>query len=167
MATRVASNPVDVAEAIDALPWVQQLCPFMPHQYAALDRSPQWAWFALDAMIADSPASYLAYFRGYHSPFLYWDGPDGWRYWRTRSVLNRCDPASVEPLPIVADGAAPAPNWDGAPWAANGSGLYEQSPDGKWWPTATFFDLGYVPCRACRRPPAASSGSVGHDASRR
>ena len=31
----------------------------MRHQYAVLRRSPLWAWDLLDAMIRDSPESYL------------------------------------------------------------------------------------------------------------
>ena len=70
----------DVLDAIAALRWVDQLCPFMPHQYSVLRTSPEWAWFTLDATIRHSPDSYRAYFRGYTTPNLYWEGPDGLRY---------------------------------------------------------------------------------------
>ena len=65
---RLVPDAVDVVEAIRALCWVDQLCPLMRHQYAVLRKSPAWAWYALDAMIRDSPDSYLAYFRGYQRP---------------------------------------------------------------------------------------------------
>lgn len=131
-----ASGGADVwvLEAIDALPWVNQLCPLMPHQYAVLRKSPEWAWFALDAMIRQSPESYRAYFRGYRTPNLYWDGPDGMRYWRTRFELNRCAPDSVEPPRRVAAGSRPIAGWVGPPWAPNGSALYVQEHDGRWRP---------------------------------
>jgi hypothetical protein len=67
----------DMTAEIDALPWVDQLCPFMPHQYAVLGKSPAWAWYALDAATKKSPDSNRAFFRGYRSPNLYWDRPDG------------------------------------------------------------------------------------------
>ena len=62
------------SDAIAALPWVDQLCPLMRHQYAVVRKSPAWAWYALDATVRDSPDSYLAYFRGYQRPNRYWDG---------------------------------------------------------------------------------------------
>ena len=55
----------DVIQAIGQLPWVDQLCPLMPHQYAVLFKSPDLAWRVLEAMIRWSPDSYRAYFRGY------------------------------------------------------------------------------------------------------
>ena len=76
---RLVPDAVDVVEAIRSLSWVDQLCPLMRHQYAVLRKSPAWAWYALDAMIRDSPDSYLAYFRGYQRPNRYWDGHDGLR----------------------------------------------------------------------------------------
>ncbi len=36
----------DIRKAIEALPWVDQLCPLMRHQYAVLRKSPAWAWYA-------------------------------------------------------------------------------------------------------------------------
>ncbi len=140
------------SDAIAALPWVDQLCPLMRHQYAVLRKSPAWAWYALDAMIRDSPDSHLAYFRGYQRPNRYWDGPDGLRYWRTRFELNRCPSDSVEPPRRVDQGAQPIPGWVGPPHAPNGANLYEQDADGRWWPR--FDGTDYEPCRACRRRPA-------------
>ena len=140
---------VGILDAIRVLPWVGQLCPLMPHQYAVLRKSPLWGWCGLDAMIRDSPDSYIAYFRGYQRPNRYWDGPDGLRYWRTRFELNRCTPDSVEPPRRVDEGARPIPNWDGPPWAPSGIGLYVQEADGEWWPR--FDSTDHAPCCACRR----------------
>lgn len=139
----------DVLEAIDALPWVNQLCPLMPHQYAVLRKSPESAWFALDAMIRQSPDSYHAYFRGYQTPNRYWQAPDGLRYWRTRFELNRCTLGSVELPRRVDQGAKPIPDWDGPPWAPNGARLYLRESNGKWWPR--FEGTEMQPCRGCRR----------------
>jgi hypothetical protein len=119
----------------------------MPHQYAVLRNSPAEEWYALDAAIKDSSESFRAYFRGYRSPNLYWIGPDGWRYWRTRFELNRCHPDSVEPLRRVDKGAGPILDWDGPPWAPNGIGLYERGADRRWWPR--FDGTRLSPCRAC------------------
>ncbi len=149
---RSVPDAVDVVEAIRSLSWVDQLCPLMRHQYAVLRKSPAWAWYALDAMIRDSPDSYLAYFRGYQRPNRYWDGPDGLRYWRTRFELNRCTADSVEPPRRVDQGAQPIPGWVGPPHVPNGANLYEQDADGRWWPR--FDGTDYEPCRACRRRPA-------------
>ena len=140
---------VDILEAIQALPWVSQLCPLMPHQYAVLRQSPDWAWFALEAMIRLSLDSYRAFFRGYQSPNRYWEAPDGLRYWRTRFELNRCTLDSVEPSRRVDAGATPIADWEGPPWAPNGSGLYEHDPNGKWRPR--FEGLNMDPCRGCQR----------------
>lgn len=140
---------VDVLDAVAALPWVDQLCPLMPHQYAVLRRSPEWAWFALDAMVRSSPESYLAYFRGYQSPNRYWEGPDGLRYWRTRFELNRCTLDSVEPPRRVDDGAKPIREWVGPPHAPNRAGLYARDAEGKWWPRFEGTDM--KPCRGCQR----------------
>ncbi|MCZ7537521.1 MAG: hypothetical protein M5T61_17525 [Acidimicrobiia bacterium] len=52
----------DVLEAVDQLPWVRQLCPFMPHEYAILSRSAEQPWYVVEAMIRLSPASYRAFF---------------------------------------------------------------------------------------------------------
>jgi len=143
----------DVLEAAEALPWVDQMCPLMRHQYAVLSESPKLAWFALEAMIRQSAESYDAYFRGYQWPTHYWEAPDGLRYWRTRFELNRCTPSSVEPPRRVDAGAKAARHWDGPPWAPNGSGLYAKESDGKWWPRFEGTDM--EPCRACRRRPIA------------
>jgi hypothetical protein len=143
-----------ISLAVRELPWVRQLCPFMPHEYVHVKNAPKVAWQALDAMIARSPKTYKAFFRGYPTPNRYWDGPDGLRYWRTGMMLNRCDPVSAE-IDKVADGAKAAAEWDGPPWAPNGSastGMYVA--DGtKWWPGPRFFADGLRPCRACLKPP--------------
>ncbi len=55
----------DVLEAVQQLPWVRQLCPFMPHEYAILRNSPEQAWFVVESMIRLSPNSHRAFFRGY------------------------------------------------------------------------------------------------------
>jgi hypothetical protein len=145
---------IDVLEAIDALPWIRQLCPLMPHEYAVLRESPERSWFAVDAMIRLSPTSFLAYFRGYQRPNRYWVGPDSLRYWRTRFELNRCTLDSVEMPRRVDEGATPVPNWDGPPFAPNGTGLYAREADGSWLPRFEGTDL--VPCRGCRRAMASS-----------
>jgi hypothetical protein len=111
----------DVLDAINALPWKRQLCPVMGHEYAILSRSPTDAWFALEAMVRLNPDSYRAFFRGYPRPNRYWDAPDGLRYWRGRFELDRCNPDSVEPPRRVDDGAKASKDWDGPPWAPNGS----------------------------------------------
>ncbi|MDQ3688661.1 MAG: hypothetical protein M3406_01220 [Chloroflexota bacterium] len=36
----------------------------MPHEYAILHKSPEQAWYVVEAMIRLSPASYRAYFNG-------------------------------------------------------------------------------------------------------
>jgi hypothetical protein len=49
-----------LAAAISALPWVRQLCPLMPHEYAVHSRSPAWEWETLEARVMPgNPASYL------------------------------------------------------------------------------------------------------------
>lgn len=139
----------DILEAIAALPWVRQLCPFMPHEYAVLNRSPGASWFALDAMIRLSPRSYRAYFRGYQSPNRYWEAPDGMRYWRTPFELNRCEPSTAE-VRRVDHGATPIADWDGPPWAPpEAAHLYEREADGKWWPR--FTGTPFAPCKGCSR----------------
>jgi hypothetical protein len=144
----------DVPEAIAALPWVDQLCPLMPHQYAHLSKADPLTYGVVEHMLkAANPDSYRAYFRGYQSPNRYWDAPDGQRYWLTRMMINRCWPDSVEPLRLVSDGAKPAPDWEGPPYAPNGIGIYEQDEKGHWWPTETALGGGFQPCKACRRTP--------------
>lgn len=142
----------DVLDAIDALPWVHQLCPLMPHEYAVLFKSPELSWHAVEAMVRWSPDSYRAFFRGYQSPNRYWEAPDGLRYWRTGMMLNRCVPTSVEPLRRVDDGAKRIPGWNGPPWAPpDGSGWYVQDAKGRWWPR--FEGTNLKPCKACAHPP--------------
>lgn len=143
----------DVLDAVQHLPWVRQLCPFMPHEYAILGKSPEHAWYVVEAMIRLSPTSYRAFFRGYHSANRYWAAPDGHRYWRGRFELDRWHAADDEGLRRRNEGAHAIKDWDGPPWAANGAGYYVQSSNGKWWPSAKFFAEGYEPCRACSNPP--------------
>lgn len=150
---------VDVFDAIDALPWVQQLCPFMRHEYAITSKSPPWAWYALEAMIRLHPDSYKAYFRGYPYPNRYWEGPDGLRYWRGKFEIDRATPDSVEPPRRVDGGAKPIKGWDGPPWAPDGIGLYVRDSKGKWWPR--FVGTELEPCRACRKPPPEVAIGIG------
>ena len=49
---------------------------------AILSRSPEGAWYVVEAMIRLSPNRYRAFFRGYQSANRYWEAPDGMRYWR-------------------------------------------------------------------------------------
>lgn len=142
----------DVLEAIAALPWVAQLCPLMPHQYAHRSKADPLAYGVVEHMLkAINPDTYRAYFRGYQSPNRYWDAPDGQRYWLTRMMINRCWPDSVEPLRLVSEGAKAAADWDGPPWAPSGIGIYAQNEKGQWWPTTAALAEGFQPCRACRR----------------
>ena len=144
----------DVIQAIGQLPWVDQTCPLMPHQYAVLFKSPDLAWRVLDAMVRWNPLSYRAYFRGYSTPNRYWEAPDGLRYWRTGMMLNRCTPESVEPPRRVDQDAKPIRNWEGPPWAPNGSGIYF-AVGKECWPTDEALANGFQPCRACQRRPAS------------
>ncbi len=149
----------DVLEAIEGLPWVDQLCPLMPHQYAHQSKADPLAYGVVEHMLkAANPDTYRAYFRGYRSPNRYWDAPDGQRYWLTRMMINRCRPDSVEPLRLVSEGAGPAPDWDGPPWAPSGIGIYEPDGKGTWWPTEAAIANGFEPCRACRRKPVDPAG---------
>jgi hypothetical protein len=142
----------DVLESINALPWVKQTCPQMPHEYAHKRNSDPDAYAVVQRMLkASNPESYRAYFRGYQSPNRYWEAPDGRRYWLTMMMINRCWPDSVEPLDRVDQGARAIPNWDGPPWAPNGIGLYERGAKGGWWPTEEALEDGYQPCKSCLR----------------
>jgi hypothetical protein len=148
----------DVLAAVAVLPWVRQLCPSMPHEYAVMYKSEPVAFGVVETMTSSrNPDSYLAYFRGYERPNRYWDAPDGLRYWRTRE-MNRCDPASVESLRRKDAGAQPATDWDGPRWAPSGGGLYVSDGKGKWWPTLEAIAGGYEPCRACQRRPKDLDG---------
>jgi len=143
----------DVLEAIAALPWVRQLCPLMPHEYAAMYKSDRTAFDVAATMVSSrNPDSYLAYFRGYPTPNRYWEAPDGLRYWRTRE-LNRCEPDSVEPLRRKDQGATPSKDWDGPRWAPSGIGLYQVDEKGGWWPTQAALAGGFKPCKSCQRRP--------------
>ncbi len=140
----------DVLAAMDRLPWVRQLCPAMPHEYAHRDKSDPLDFAIVERMLkASNPESYRAYFRGYQSPNRYWEAPDGRRYWLTMFMINRCWPDSVEPLRRVDQGAKAITDWDGPPYARNGIGLYERSPNGSWRPTTRALADGYAPCVAC------------------
>ena len=98
----------DVFEAIERLPWVDQLCPLMPPQYAPLSKSaPRANRVVAHMQKAANPDTYRAYFRGYHSPNRSGDAPDGQRSWLTRMMINRCRPDSVEPPRLVSEGARP------------------------------------------------------------
>jgi hypothetical protein len=144
----------NVLQAIAALPWVSQLCPVMPHQYVVFSKSDPVAYSVLEAMVGSgNRESYRAYFRGYQSPNRCWEAPDGLRYWATRFMLNRCTPDSVEPLRRVDAGAKAIRDWDGPPYAPNGSGIYQRAADGRWWPTQAALASGYQPCKACQRRP--------------
>lgn len=145
-----------VLDAIDALPWVHQLCPQMPHDYAHQRKSEPLAYAVVERMLkASNPETYRAYFRGYQTPNRYWEAPDGRRYWLTMFMINRCWPDSVEPLRRVDEGARAVQDWDGPPFAPNGIGVYERGAGKTWWPTAAALANGYQPCKACyRKPPA-------------
>ena len=146
----------DVLASTNALPWVQQTCPQMPHEYAHKRRSDPLAYAVVERMLkASNPESYRAYFRGYQSPNRYWDAPDDRRYWMTKFMINRCASDSVEPPRRVDEGAKAAAGWDGPAWAPSGAGLYERGKGRTWWPTAAALADGYQPCRACvRKAPA-------------
>ena len=143
-----------VLEAIDQLPWVRQWCPFMPHEYSILGKSPEQAWYVLESMIRLSPKSYRAFFRGYQSANKYWEAPDGRRYWRGRFEIDRWDAADTTGLHRRDEGAHAIKDWNGPPHAPNGAGYYVRGSDGKWWPSEKFFADGFEACRGCRRPPA-------------
>ena len=144
----------DVLEAIGRLPWVEQLCPLMPHEYVhqrKLDENQRHDFAVVARMLrADNPESYRAYYRGYPQPTRYWEAPDGQRYWLTAFMINRCWPDSVpEGLRLVKDGAHAIPNLEGPPWAPIGTGhLYEQTPKGSWRPTMQAVADGHQPCNA-------------------
>ena len=56
----------DVLEAIAVLPWVKQLCPLMPHEYAHQSKADPLAYGVVEHMLkAANPETYRAYFRGY------------------------------------------------------------------------------------------------------
>jgi hypothetical protein len=106
-----------------------------PHQYVVEARCPAPEWAVLDAAIATSADSYLAYFRGYQWPMRYWEF-EGRRYWRTSSrdpgrgvthMLNRCLFEDAEPPRRGDQGAVPIADWQGPAWELNGS------PWPDWW----------------------------------
>ena len=139
----------DVLETIDKLPWVDQTCPGMPHQYAHLFKSDRVAYGVVDTMLtAQNPETFRGYFRGLSSPIRYWDAPDGQRYWLTFNMINRCRPDSVEPPRRVDEGAKPEA-WDTFTLAPNGSDTYEPYKSG-WIPTEAAIAAGYRPCASCQ-----------------
>jgi len=139
----------DVLEAIDNLPWVDQTCPGMPHQYAHLRRSDRVDYGVVDTMLtAKNHETYRAYFRGLPTPLRYWEAPDGQRYWLTMYMINRCLPDSVEPPRRVDEGAKPIP-WDTFLLAPKGSHTYERYKNG-WIPTEEAIAAGYRPCASCQ-----------------
>lgn len=144
-----------VAEAVGELPWTRQWCPFMPHEYSILGKSPEQAWYVLEAMIRLSPRAYRAFFRGYQSANKYWEAPDGRRYWRSKFEIDRWDSADTEGLRRRDEGAHAIKDWDGPRWAPNGAGYYLPQPGTtRWWPSPKFFAEGLEPCRWCSRAPA-------------
>ena len=143
----------DVLEAIQQLPWVRQLCPFMPHEYAILNKSPEQAWFVVESIIRRSPNSYRAFFRGYQSANRYWEAPDGRRYWRGKFEIDRWDASDTTGLRRRDEDAHAIKVWNAPPWAPNDAGFYVPGPGGKWWPSDKFFAEGNEACRACRKPP--------------
>ena len=149
----------DVLHAMDTLPWVQQTCPQMRHEYAHRDKSDELAYAVVERMLrASNPESYRAYFRGHQKPTNYWEAPDGRRYWLTNRMINRCWPGSVEPLRRVLEGAKPIADWDGPRWIPSGDGRYERGRGKTWWPTKAALAAGYEPCVSCDRnhlPPLA------------
>ena len=145
-----AGQRYDVMDAVAALKWTRMWCPSMPHEYAILSEATAAPWFAIEAMVRLSPAGFRAYFRGYQRPNRYWDAPDGRRYWRGRYEIDRWWPDD-EPLRRVDEGGTRITDWDGAPWAPNGSKLYVPGPTKGWWPSREAIANGYEPCRACQR----------------
>jgi hypothetical protein len=78
------------------------------------------------------------------------EAPDGLRYWTApRFMLNRCDPASVEPMRRSGRGVKQIP-WPTMPYAPYDTDFYERV-DGKSRPTAAAMAAGYVPCPSCQR----------------
>ena len=126
----VGTSASAVCGAIRALPWRSALPAdgMPPHQYVVLGKCLPEAWETLAEVVRDHPASYDAFFRGYPWPMRYWEFEEH-RYWRTSAggrthMLNRCTLDSVEPPRRVTDGATAAQEWNGPPWA----------PDGTAWP---------------------------------
>jgi hypothetical protein len=150
----------DVLDAIEALPWTAQLCPLMRHEYTIWGKGPEWAWNVLSAMLlAQNPASFRAYFRGYPSANRYWDAPDGRRYWRGRFEIDRGEPDGVGQR-TVDEGGRAARDWDGPPHAPNGIGLYEKDVNDRWWPTRAALEAGYLPCSSCELTARKSTVAV-------
>jgi hypothetical protein len=70
-------------ESVQALPWRNQTCPGMPHQYVHTNKLTDvelLAYHVVEVMLtAKNDKTYRAFFRGYPSPNRYWDAPDGQR----------------------------------------------------------------------------------------
>ena len=134
----------------------------MPHEYVDRKKADLLTYSVVERMLkASNPETYRAFFRGSPTPYRYWEAPDGRRYWLTKFMINRCWPDSVEAPRRVDQGAKPIQDWDGPPWAPNGSGLYERGKGRTWWPTSAALADGYVPCRSCRRKPPIAGSPVG------
>ncbi|MBA3688379.1 MAG: hypothetical protein H0W81_06095 [Chloroflexi bacterium] len=148
----------DVASAILQLPWRSSLpgSGMPPHQYVVLGQCDALAANVLMCVIRESPGAFNAYFRGYQYPMRYVE-IDGWRYWRTAlhrtHMLNRCTLDSVEPPRRVDQGAGPK-QWEGPPWAPNGSpwppGYVELDP-GRWVYRAELDPRRGFLCAGCGR----------------
>lgn len=144
--------------AIERLQWRDALPGGgMPaHQYVVINDESQAMADVLSRVIAAHPDSFDAYFRGYQKPMRYLELA-GLRYWRTSlhgtQMLNRCTLDSVEPPRRVADGAGPL-EWDGPPWALNGSPWppgYAEDEHGRWvYRAADDPRHGYI-CTSCQR----------------
>ncbi len=153
----------DVLEAIEALPWRAQLCPFMRHEYSIRGKGPAWAWDVVSTMLqAKNPDSFRAYFRGYPSANRYWDAPDGRRYWGGGREIDRGEADDLGHR-RVDEGGRPAKDWQGPRHAPNGIGLYEQDSKNRWWPTPAALEAGFLPCAACARPRKALIVAVPSD----
>lgn len=100
----------------------------MPHEYAILSKSPDPAWYVVEAMIRLSPKAFRAFFRGYQSANRYWTAPDGRRYWRSRFEIDRWDASDNTGLRRRDDGAHAIKNWDGPPWAPKDGSYYVPGP---------------------------------------
>ena len=144
----------DVLGAIDELPWTRQWCPFMPHEYAILRRSPEQAWYLLEAMIALSPSAI-----GRSSAAI--SQPTGTGKLLMEDAIGAPDSRSTAGMPLTrpisdAETKARTPSRTGT--VRTGRPTVPATTftplDGKWWPSPKFFAEGYDPCRACRKPPA-------------
>jgi hypothetical protein len=138
----------EFGELAALLPWRDNVLaphePRMPpHQYVVVEDlgdDELAACRMLELLIDDHPESFLAYFRGYRTPFRYLEIGDGHRYWRSRiratSFVNRCRLDSSESPRRVDEGAEPIPRGEwGAkyPYWPRGSGYGEWEREGGSW----------------------------------